>query len=85
MLLIFSGANIPVAELPKWMRAVSTVLPLTRGVACTRTIVDGGNLAQVIPLLRVELLIGVLLTALGYFMFKVFEIQAKKLGTLDIF
>jgi len=84
-LLVFSGANIPIEQLPKWMQAVSNVLPLTRGVACTRTVVAGGTLADILPLLRQELLIGVVLTLLGYSLFKVFEIKAKKLGTLDIF
>ncbi len=84
-LLVFSGANIPVAELPRWMQSISQMLPLTRGVACTRTIINGGSLADVLPLLQVEFLIGVMLTILGYFLFKVFEIQAKKKGTLDIF
>ena len=84
-LLIFSGANIPVNELPGWMQAISNVLPLTRGVACTRMIVNGASLSEIVPLLREELFIGIVLTVLGYFLFKVFEIQAKKLGTLDIF
>ncbi len=84
-LLVFSGANIPVNELPKWMRVISHALPLTRGVACSRTIIDGGTLAEIIPLLKEEIIIGVILTILGYSLFKVFEIQAKKLGTLDIF
>jgi len=84
-LLVFSGANIPVNELPKWMQVISQVLPLTRGVACTRTIINGGSLVEILPLLKQELIIGVLLTILGYFLFKVFEIQAKKMGTLDIF
>ena len=84
-LLIFSGANIPIAELPGWMQAISHILPLTRGVACTRMVIGGGSFTDILPLLKQELLIGVLLTILGYFLFKIFEIQAKKLGTLDIF
>jgi ABC-type polysaccharide/polyol phosphate export permease len=84
-LLVFSGANIAVNELPRWMQVVSNVLPLTRGVASTRAIINGASLADVLPMLKVEFLIGVILTILGYFLFKIFEIQAKKMGTLDIF
>jgi len=84
-LLVFSGANIAISELPRWMRVISNVLPLTRGVASTRAIINGGSLADVLPMLEVEFLIGVMLTAMGDFLFKVFEIQAKKMGTLDIF
>jgi ABC-type polysaccharide/polyol phosphate export permease len=83
--LVFSGANIAVNELPRWMQVVSNVLPLTRGVASTRAIINGASLADVLPMLKVEFLIGVILTILGYFLFKIFEIQAKKMGTLDIF
>ncbi len=84
-LLIFSGANIPVEDLPNWMQAVSRSLPLTRGVECARMVIDGASLVEVMPLLREEFLLGVLLTLLGYFLFKVFEVQAKRMGTLDIF
>lgn len=85
LLLVFSGANIPVENLPAWMQPISQVLPLTRGVASTRAIIHGEDLADVWILLREELLIGSALTILGYFLFKTFEIQAKRLGTLDIF
>jgi hypothetical protein len=56
-----------------------------RGSLRARTIIAGGSLTEIMPLLKEELLIGIILTILGYFLFKVFEIQAKKLGTLDIF
>ena len=85
LLLVFSGANIPVENLPAWMQPISQVLPLTRGVASTRAIIHGEDLADVWVLLREELLIGSALTILGYFLFKTFEIQAKRLGTLDVF
>jgi len=82
-LLLFSGANIPVAILPAWMQSVSQALPLTRGIASARIIVDGGNLSEVMPLLRGELLIGVVYIFIGFYMFRWFEIQAKKRGTLE--
>jgi len=85
LLLLFSGANLTISTLPKWMQAVSRVIPLTRGIASTRVIVNGGSLKDVIPLLQIELLIGILFMLTGYFMFRIFETQAKKLGTLDVF
>jgi len=85
LLLVFSGANIAVDKLPKWMQAISQVLPLTRGIASTRAIISGGKLMDILPMLREEILIGIVFIVLGYLMFKRFEIQAKKLGTLDIF
>ena len=85
LLLLFSGANLVVETLPKWMQVISKGLPLTRGVSASRLIINGGKLQDVLPMMRVEFLIGVGLSLLGYIMFRVFETQAKKLGTLDIF
>ena len=85
LLLLFSGANLEVTLLPAWMQVVSQAIPLTRGIASTRIIVNGGGLAEVMPLLRMELLIGLAFTLAGYSLFRVFETQAKKLGTLDVF
>lgn len=85
MLLLFSGANLVVETLPKWMQVISRGLPLTRGVTASRLIINGAKLQDVLPIMRVEFLIGLGLSLLGYVMFRVFEIQAKKLGTLDIF
>ena len=85
LLLIFSGANIDIATLPTWMRVISNILPLTRGVSSARQIINGGNLASVAQLLIQELLIGFVYVLLGYFTFRWFEIEAKRRGTLEVF
>jgi len=82
-LLLFSGANVEIATLPAWMQSVSQGLPLTRGIAAARTIIAGGDLAEVMPLLQMEVLIGVIYIFIGYSMFRWFEFQAKKRGTLE--
>lgn len=84
-LLIFSGANVPVTQLPGWMQWISYALPLTRGIEAARALVAGGRLAEVAPLLWGELGIGVMYGILGYFLFAWFEIQAKRRGTLEVF
>jgi ABC-2 type transport system permease protein len=84
-LLIFSGANVPVAALPGWMQAVSWALPLTRGIAAARQIIAGSNLGTVWPLLMQELGIGAFYVLLGYLLFHWFEVQAKRRGTLEAF
>lgn len=83
LLLFFSGANVPLASLPDWMRAISYALPLTRGIAAARQIVDGAGLGQVAGLLGVEALFGVLYIGIGFGMFRWFEFQAKRKGTLE--
>lgn len=84
LLLIFSGANVPIQQLPFWMRSISDILPLTRGIMAGRLLVSGTSLAAVSPLLWSELGIGVAYSFLGYLFFKLFEIEARRRGTLEI-
>ncbi|MEJ2551195.1 MAG: ABC transporter permease [Anaerolineales bacterium] len=83
LLLLLSGANIPLGSLPPLMRSISDYLPLTRGIAAARSIIAGADLIQVLPALTNELLLGVIYTLLGYVMFRWFETQAKRRGTLE--
>jgi ABC-2 type transport system permease protein len=85
VLLVFSGANIPVATLPAWMQSVSWVLPLTRGIHAARSIIEGAPLASVAPLLAGEVVVGAVYALLGYSLFRWFEFQAKRRGTLEAF
>ncbi len=85
LLLIFSGANVPINQLPAWMQAISYALPLTRGIAAGRLLVSGASLASVAPLLWGELGIGLIYGFLGYLLFTAFEVEAKRRGTLEIF
>ena len=85
LLLIFSGANVPINQLPAWMQAISYILPLTRGIAAGRLLVSGASFSSVAPLLWGELGVGLVYGFLGYLLFIVFEIEAKRRGTLEIF
>src|SRR5215212_2653861 len=71
LLLIFSGANIRLSEVPGWVQATSAVLPLTRGISAARLLVQGASLAEVMPLLLGELAIGLVYALLGYLLFAV--------------
>ncbi len=82
-LLVFSGANVPIASLPVWMQTVSSALPLTRGIASARALAAGATLSDVTPLLVSEIGIGLLYGFLGYLLFAWFEVQAKMRGTLE--
>jgi len=83
LLLIFSGANVDLKVLPLWMRTISDALPLTRGIASARALIDGAGLADITPLLIQEIGIGLLYGLLGYIMFNQLEIVAKRRGTLE--
>jgi ABC-2 type transport system permease protein len=83
LLLLFSGANIPIATLPVWMQAISNILPLTRGIASARALISGQPLSQVSSFLWGELWIGVVYFLAGYLLFRWFETQARMRGTLE--
>jgi len=85
LLLIFSGANVPLAELPAWVQTISYMLPLTRGIMAAREIIGGAGLMVVTPLLLGELGVGLAYFLVGYLLFSVFEIVAKRRGTLEVF
>jgi ABC-2 type transport system permease protein len=82
-LLIFSGANVDLNLLPSWMQAISDALPLTRGIASARALIDGAALTDIAPLLAQELSIGLVYGLVGYFLFQWVEISAKRRGTLE--
>jgi ABC-2 type transport system permease protein len=85
LLLVFSGANVVITQLPQWMQSISQVLPLTRGIAAARALIDGVQLSDVAPLLAGELVLGVVYITIGYVMFRWFEVEAKRRGTLEAF
>ena len=85
LLLVFSGANVPLSDLPKWMQAVSFVLPLTRGIAAARLAVDGAALAEISPLLVGEIVVESIYALYGFGLFSWFETIAKRRGTLEAF
>lgn len=85
LLLLFSGANIPLDRLPVWMQAISNGLPLTRGIQSARMLVRGASLADVWPLLAGELAVGLIYALVGFVLFSWFESQARHRGTLEAF
>lgn len=85
LLLLFSGANVPVSSLPQWMQYISWALPLTRGIEAAREIVAGAPLSAVSGLLLGELAVGLVYLTAGYLFFRIFEIEAKRRGALESF
>jgi ABC-2 type transport system permease protein len=85
LLLVFSGANVPLANFPLWVQQAAHLLPLTRGIQAARLVISGSSLAEVAPLLTGELLIGAVYVLVGYVLFSWFEITAKRRGTLEAY
>jgi ABC-2 type transport system permease protein len=82
-LLIFTGANVPLADLPGWMRAVSDFIPFTHSIEAARRLVDGDSMSSVLSLVGVELVIGAAYAVAGYFLLRFFENQGRRHATLD--
>jgi ABC-2 type transport system permease protein len=85
LLLLFSGANLPLDQMPAWMQTISACLPLARGIRSARLLVAGASLAEVWPLLVGELAVALVYALTGFALFSRFEAQARKRGTLEAF
>ena len=84
ILLIFSGANVPLDALPGWMSAISKVLPLTHGIAAARDLADGASLGDVAGLIGTEALVGAVFGVAGYALLRGMEQLSRRRATLEI-
>lgn len=82
-MLIVSGANVPFDELPGWVQAIGSVIPVTHGIAAAREIAAGATLQDVSGLLATELGIGLVLLVLGLGMLRLFEWDGRRSATLE--
>jgi len=83
LLLILTGANVPVDELPGWMARISGVLPFTHAIAAGRELVEGSTLGDVSGLLVRELAIGAAYAVLGYAFLRFMERQGRVHASLE--
>jgi ABC-2 type transport system permease protein len=82
-LLIFTGANVPLDELPGWMSAISHGLPFTHAIAAARELADGASFGSVADTVATEVLVGLAYLVVGYAMLRFFEWQGRKHATLE--
>jgi ABC-2 type transport system permease protein len=84
LLLIFTGANVPLDELPGWMQAISNRIPLTHGIQAARDLADGASLGDVSGLLAAEFAIGIVYTVVGYQALRFMERSSRKRASIQI-
>jgi ABC-2 type transport system permease protein len=84
LLLIFTGANVPLDELPGWMAAIGERVPLTHGIQAARRVADGAAITDVGGLLATEFVIGVIYTFLGYQLIRALEHASRKHASLQV-
>lgn len=84
-MLLLSGANVPLERLPAAVRQVSSVLPLTHGIAAGRIVAAGGSLADARPLLLREALVGAVYFVVGVAMLRILEYSGRRSAALETF
>ena len=83
LLLVLSGANVPIDQLPGWMQTISSGIPFTHGIEAARRLADGAALGDVRGLVLSEAVIGVVYGAFGYAIIRVMEVVGRRHATLD--
>ena len=83
VLLVFSGVNIAIDDLPSWMAAVSPWLPLTHAIEAARGLANGATLGDVGGLVVHELAVGALYAVGGLLLLRWLEQQSRAHATLE--
>jgi len=83
ILLLLTGMNVPLSELPGFAAAIGQALPLTRSIAAARLYAAGAPLDAGLGLLAGDLAIGVAYAVAGYFVFGWLELQSRRQGRLE--
>ena len=84
VLLIFTGANVPLDTLPNWMETISGWLPITHGIAAAREVADGASLADVRGLVAKEAALGTAFAIGGYGLIRFMERQARERASIEV-
>lgn len=82
-LLIFSGVNVALDQVPGWMADVGRWLPLTHAIEAARRLADGQGVGSIGGLLVRELGLGAAYTVLGLLMLRWLETSSRRWATLD--
>ncbi len=84
LLLVFSGANLPLEKMPVWIQMIRNFLPLSRGIQSARLLVDGKPINEIWPIIIGELTVGIVYALLGLTLFYILELQARRSATLEV-
>lgn len=82
-LILVTGANVPLADLPAPLAAIGNAVSMTHGLAAVRAAL-AGRTSTVPGQLGWELLIGVCYAGAGIVLFRYAEWHARRAGTLDL-
>ena len=82
-LLLLSGANIPLDELPPALALLGQALPLTHSIEAARALAAGAGVPAVAPLLLRDLATGLVYGVCSFLLFGRVEAFARRRGTLE--
>ena len=85
LMLLASGVNVANEDLPGWLGAIGRGLPLTHGIEAAREVAAGTPLRDVSGLLLTEVLIGFAYASAAYVLFRFFEAEGRRRGSLETF
>jgi len=85
LLIIFSGANFPVSQLPIFAQYIANIFPLYRSVAAGNLAMSGGFSVEFQTLLLSEIALGVGYYVAAFILIKVIERIAIRKATLEMF
>lgn len=84
LLMIFTGAEFPISQLPRAGRIVSQMLPLTKAISAMNGLF-GSDSRSFWPLMAGELATGAAYALLAWGIFRVAERVARRNGKVDLF
>jgi len=85
LLIIFSGANFPVAQLPIFAQWIANAFPLYRSVAAGNMAMGGNLSPDFWQLVRGEIILGVIFYLSAFALIKAIERISIRKATLDMF
>jgi len=85
LMLLVCGVNVPLEVLPGWLQGVGRALPLTHGIEAARDLARGATLDDVSGLVWTEASIGVAYAGLAFLLFRFFEFEGRRTGSLTTF
>ena len=83
VVMLLSGATVPVTMWPSWLQAVGQVLPVTHALEAIRLLQEQGVVGAVWPLLGLALLLGLGWFVLAAAAFTLFGKAGRRAGTID--
>jgi ABC-2 type transport system permease protein len=85
LMLLVCGVNVANEDLPDWLGAIGRCLPLTHGIEAAREVAAGEPIGDVTGLVLTEALIGLAYASAAYVLFRFFEAEGRRRGSLETF